>query len=142
MNEQILAHYSYDPITGIIIGKRGLPVGHLNPSGYLQVTFGGKCFQAHRLAWRLHTGEWPSDEIDHINRIKDDNRWANLRAANRYINTQNVGTRKDNKWGVKGISFDSRSQQWRVRRQRFGKSHNLGFYDDFFEACCAAIRFE
>jgi hypothetical protein len=35
------------------------------------------------------TGEWPKDQIDHINRIKDDDRWENLREATQSQNSFN-----------------------------------------------------
>ena len=48
-----------------------------------------KRFYAHRVAWLLHYGEWPDDEIDHINGVKDDNRISNLRNVDRKTNVEN-----------------------------------------------------
>lgn len=35
------------------------------------------------------TGEWPKDQIDHINRKRSDDRWINLREANQSQNSYN-----------------------------------------------------
>jgi type II secretory pathway component PulK len=35
------------------------------------------------------TGAAPSGQIDHINKIKDDNRWSNLRDVSGSVNQQN-----------------------------------------------------
>jgi hypothetical protein len=60
-----------------------------NHDGYIKVSFKSKKYFAHRLAWFYMTGEWPQREIDHINGIRNDNRWSNLRLVSRAENTQN-----------------------------------------------------
>lgn len=35
------------------------------------------------------TGDWPTQEVDHINRNKTDNRWYNLRDVPRSVNQKN-----------------------------------------------------
>ena len=50
------------------------------------------------------TGEWPEAEIDHKNRDKSDNRWANLREARRPENIANSVVRADSKIGLKGVA--------------------------------------
>jgi len=97
-------HFSYDPLSGIIfriaptIRSDGRsytrcvtqPVGWKNPRGYLDVKSKGLGrVKLHRLAWLLQTGSWPSNEIDHINGVRDDNRWSNLRDVSRAVNMQN-----------------------------------------------------
>lgn len=71
--------------------------------GYVCVAIFGKRFLAHRLAWAFVYNEWPTGEIDHINRIRDDNRLVNLRRATRQQNASNSPTHKRNKLGVKGV---------------------------------------
>ena len=48
------------------------------------------------------TGEWPK-EIDHINRIKDDNRFCNLRITTRSLNNVNMIRSRLSKTGVKNV---------------------------------------
>jgi hypothetical protein len=35
------------------------------------------------------TGSWPDGQIDHINRVRDDNRWFNLRLSTPTLNSEN-----------------------------------------------------
>lgn len=55
--------------------------GHALPSGYRQVTVARKGLLAHRLICEAFHGPCPEDkcQVDHINRVKDDNRPENLR---------------------------------------------------------------
>ena len=60
--------------------------------GYVLIGIKKKQYRAHRLAWLYVHGKWPYPEIDHINRVKTDNRIANLREADRSMNNLNRGT--------------------------------------------------
>lgn len=44
--------------------------GCVDKDGYIQIRLKGKMYPAHRLAWLYVYGEWPQDEIDHINCVK------------------------------------------------------------------------
>lgn len=75
--------FRIDPDAGVIYGKRGNPVGHLDSSGYVQVTVfvnGQQTLRsAHRWIWQHANGLIPDGyEINHINGDKTDNRFANL----------------------------------------------------------------
>lgn len=50
-------------------------------SGYIVIGICGKSYLAHRLAFLYMQGEMPPEQVDHINHIRDDNRWLNLREA-------------------------------------------------------------
>jgi hypothetical protein len=61
----------------------GKPAGRREPRGYVCVKFrnngDGVTISAHRIVWALHHGAWPKQHLDHINRVRDDNRIENLR---------------------------------------------------------------
>lgn len=91
--------------------KKDLSVGSKNDRGYIRVEFNHKAFAVHRLIWTLFNGEIPEKmEIDHINRITDDNRIENLRCVSHKINMRNLNLRKNNKSGMPGIRFDARQK--------------------------------
>jgi hypothetical protein len=139
MNNQILAQFSYNPDTGVITGVRSRPIGHFDDKGYLRVNLGkGHGYiRAHRLAWFLMTSELPDGDIDHINRIKHDNKWSNLRIATCSENASNADVRPDNKHGIKGVCFETRDKFFLVQISIAGIRTVVGRYKDFFEACCA-----
>lgn len=92
--------------------KRLNRVGSKKASGYMQVGIGDKVYYQHRLAWLYMTGEWPDSEIDHINGIRDDNRWCNLRLATSSQNGMNTALSSVNTSGIKGVSWDKRNKKW------------------------------
>ena len=65
-------------------------------NGYKYGAIFNQSMLAHRVAWVLMHGYWPEADIDHVNGNRSDNRAANLRAATRSENMQNVG-------GVRGV---------------------------------------
>jgi Demerecviridae HNH endonuclease len=79
----------YDPETGIFRWPNGRVAGSYTNNGYIFIGVYGLRFLAHRLAWLYMTGEWPKEQIDHINRSRSDNRWCNLREASNGQNSAN-----------------------------------------------------
>jgi hypothetical protein len=136
--------FSYDPDIGVIrwIAKgKGMikkkAAGTLLHSGYLGICIGPKRWQAHRIAWALHHGAWPKDQIDHINGIKIDNRICNLREATNSQNGKNLGLSKANKSGVKGVSFENYTQRWKASIKVENKTISLGRFNSIEDAAKA-----
>jgi hypothetical protein len=95
---------------------------------------------AHRMAWLLMTGSWPADEIDHINHVKDDNRWGNLREATHQQNMKNQKMSRLNVSGYTGVSWHRGKKLWEAYiHGDVGKIIPLGSYIDL-EAAVAARR--
>lgn len=88
----------YNRSTGKLVWKEnrgrgvqaGDPAGTLRPDGYVQVRLDGVSYLAHRLIWLLTYGRWPSEEIDHQNRDRADNRLRNLRDVPKTAQQQNM----------------------------------------------------
>ena len=113
-----------------------------NVKGYVQIMIDYKNYTAHRLAWLYVHGRWPYEQIDHINRIKNDNRIVNLREATNSENQINIQTRSHNTSGVTGVMRDSKSNKWVAQIIRDKKRHYLGRYDLVHEAAQAVAKKE
>ena len=112
---------SYSPDTGLFTNlvrrhtaKKGCNCGFITSAGYVEISIKGNYYKAHRLAWLYMTGKWPEDQIDHINRVRNDNKWSNLRESNNTQNKMNSGVYKNNSSGLKGVTWDNRSGKWRA----------------------------
>jgi len=106
-------------------------VGSVDRHGYLQVHIGEHNVFVHRIIWFMHHGTYP-DQIDHINRDRTDNRIENLRAADNSSNQRNVGLRKDNSTGHKGIHIADGKYLARIRFKNV--RHYLGVFKTLEEA--------
>lgn len=134
----LLNTLDYDPDTGefvwkiktskkVVVGKRA---GGLNSAGYVQIKINNHFLYGHRLAWFYVHGQWPVAEIDHINRNPSDNRIANLRLADRFLQNQNKCVRKDSKTGVSGVRFRKDTLKWTADLKRNKKTIYLGCFQD------------
>lgn len=120
--------------------KKGAIAGGLC-NGYVIITIFKKFYYAHRLAWLYMEGYFPKNiEIDHIDRIKNDNKWDNLRLASRQCNLRNTGNPATNTSGVKGVGWHKHTMKWGAHIYINGKVKYLGIYKDFKSAVQA--RFE
>ena len=65
--------------------------GYKRPNGYKQIVFHSRDYYAHILICRAFHGLAPTDKpcVDHINRIKDDNRLENLHWVSSKENSDN-----------------------------------------------------
>lgn len=90
-------------------------------------------YKCHRLAWFYHYGEWPKLNIDHINRIKTDNRISNLRQCANGQNLQNCVKTK-NKTGVMGVTHIESTGRYSCGITANGERICLGTYDTLEEA--------
>lgn len=144
---EISKHLSYEPDTGLfrwITPKRGLNVGDIAGSlkkdtGYVIINHNRTLYRAHRLAF-LFMGVRLDGYVDHINRIRHDNRWVNLRQSTLSQNNYNSCTRHCAS-GIKGVYWDKRKLKWYSRIQFNSVSKFLGYYntpEEAHEAYCKA----
>jgi len=127
----------YDPTSGIFTwlistGKaiNGARAGQLRKNGYRRIIINGYTHSEAQLAWLYMTGEWSTLMMDHKNRIRNDNRWDNLRQALPVQQNINRSVMKNNTSGVTGVS-KGKGNHWRVKIRRYGKTVRLGGYNSF-----------
>lgn len=117
----------------------GSIAGHVITRGYRIIGICGKKFRAHRLAFFHMTGKWPTDQVDHINGCKSDNRWSNLRPA---TNSQNGLNKKPGGASrFKGVSWHRGAKKWQSQAKVDGKSFYLGLFKEEKSAADAYAAF-
>ena len=119
--------------------KAGSVAGTITPRGYVRVGLNGVTYSAHRLIYKLVLGSEPF-EIDHVNRVRHDNRVENLRPISRSGNTHN--SKPKGMFGIRGVCWDSVQSRYRAQIYINKKKIDLGATKDFFEACCIRKRAE
>ena len=127
---------SYNPDTGLLhwlkpVAKRikvGAEAGCKGPLGYLVVGFKGAHYLAHRLAWAVHYGEWPAENLDTFEGNPANNASRNLRLATPAENNANRRKVRSDAGeghaypGVRYVGDTSPAMHWRVRHHMEGRS--------------------
>lgn len=144
-HDRLLEVLDYDPETGLFHWKSahqsvqvGDEAGYLD-DGYVKISVDGRTYKAQRLAWFYVTGEWPEYDTDHKNTNRSDNRFDNLRPATRGQNMMNIGLKKHNTSGYKGVSFWKKTGKWKAQIQVNKVKIFLGYHDTPREAYEAFI---
>lgn len=134
----------YDPDTGEFTwakpcGVRGI-VGQSAGSwrnGYIMIQVSHQKHFAHRLAFLYMVGRMPCGPMDHINGVKDDNRWENLREVSHTENMRNRVLDCRVSHGVHGVWLRADTGKWRASINVDSRRISLGTYEHFFDAVCA-----
>jgi len=135
--------FYYNPITGLLIRRKSNKVvGTITDNGYLTVGIEGKIYRVHRVAWCMHHGYWPENEIDHINRIRHDNRIENLREVSHACNLRNAKLASNNSSGIRGVYWEKKSKKWRAFIEVNKKRIGLGSYKNIENAVIARFLSE
>ncbi len=137
----------YAPDTGEFIWLRakgrariGNRAGATDAYGYRVIRVDSVLHKAHRLAWLYETGRWPEGLLDHINRVKDDNRISNLREISQSENMHNAN--RPTKSGVPGVRWRGERNCW-VAQIRVGyRTHVIGSFKTKGEAVAARRKAE
>lgn len=134
--QRLRAVLHYDADTGVF--TRILAAGRASTGDaigwpvkkHLAVQIDGHNYYLHRLAWLYVHGEWPKEQIDHINGDARDNRIANLRDVPRAHNQQNFRKpNKQNTSGFLGVSYYGKTSRWVSSITVDGKRRFIGYFD-------------
>lgn len=129
--------FTYDPLTGIVRwqeGRRrgGKPLATVRCDGYIRTTIGKKEYAAHQIAFFVMTGSIPK-MVDHINGVRTDNRWRNLREASPAQNSRNRCAIR----GLKGATIHAKTGKYQAQIKVGSKNIYLGLFETEKEANAA-----
>lgn len=137
---------SYDPHTGEIRWKEkrtrnskanvGDLAGGLDDHGYVRVMLNGRKYRAQHLAFAL-MGDVVPLCVDHINGIRNDNRWCNLRPASIALNNKNAVRKRTGSTPHKGVTWSKAHNKWKCRINNDGVTEYLGLFADLDVAVTA-----
>jgi hypothetical protein len=142
--KELMELLRYDPTTGDFFWKvkpaKQIAVGSkagYSQNGYVFIRLKGTLYYAHRLAVLYMTGAWPTEVVDHDNRNKADNRWANLNSSTAQQNRRNASLSKNSTSGVTGVCWDRRKAKWTAHITIAHKRKFLGYFDNIPAAASA-----
>ncbi len=102
-----------------------------------------RSYQEHTLVFALCARRWPSKDIDHVNGIRSDNRFENLREVTDSQNHQNRHRANCNsKSMVLGVHFDRGRGKWRAKLKLNGSQKHLGYFNSLHDAAAARLLAE
>lgn len=147
--ERVRQLFAYDPSTGILkwrvdrfcangkgrkIVKAGDEAGSIVKSGtgkcvYRQVRADYILYQVHSIIWLYMTGEFPA-LVDHHDMDGLNNRFVNLRLADKSKNGANRDAPSNNTSGFKGVYWDKSHSRWAVEIWHEDKKYRLGRFRD------------
>jgi hypothetical protein len=124
--------WSAKKFNSIFAGKEAFTAD--NGKGYRTGQVLGKSLKAHRVIWAIAHGQWPAEEIDHVNGVRSDNRLVNLREATSSENGWNTSSYSNNTSGFKGVSWDRKNHKWVANIRHLGKQWRIGSFSSALEA--------
>ena len=138
--EEARALLNYDPNTGEFTWKvshgsngkirEGKKTGVKHNKGYVKICINKRQYQAHRIAWLITHGKWPTGVIDHIDRDRSNNRLSNLRDISSVENSHNsIKATSLSKSGLRGVYMKKGSERWCASIRANGEIHALGWFD-------------
>lgn len=117
-----------------------LALNSMSDTGYKFGNLLGKPLKAHRVMWCHYYGEWPSGDLDHINRNKTDNRIENLRETSSHLNSSNTKRDPGAHSPYRGVTWIKRKRfpgKWKATIKHKMKTINLGLFDAELDAARA-----
>ena len=152
-HERLLELFFYDENSGEFIRrvtkgnrhKAGQVAGtiHTNLDGmqYKIIGIDRQYYKASRLAWFYKKGEWPKNQIDHIDHDSLNNRWNNFREASNGQNQCNKKRQSNNSSGYKNVIWEEDRKRWTIKFNIDGKQKRCGSFKNLEKAIHEANKF-
>lgn len=121
--------------------KIGESLGTKVSNGYFTLCVGTKNYLRSRLVWLWHYGDWPVDQIDHIDQDPANDRIENLRDVSNTENGRNRKLYASNKTGFVGVSYNKALGKYVSHVTINYKYIHLGFHSSPEEAFAARQKY-
>lgn len=132
--------FNYDKSTGLVTyampthhNDVGDIAGYNHSGGYISILIGKSEYLLHRIIWLYVKGYLP-DQVDHIDHVRNNNRWDNLREVNNTDNSKNTSISKNSTTKVNGVSFMKSRNKYRAYIMVNRKQISLGLYENLEDA--------
>lgn len=140
--------FIYDLISGRIFNrvtrsgraKAGEEAGTVQRDGYRRIFFRGKWHAAHRIAWDLNNPNdklTSSDQIDHLDHNRINNRPLNLAKKSNAENHKNMSKQRNNKSGVTGVYWNAKERLWYAQIFNNNVKTHIGCFKTLLDAVAA-----
>lgn len=147
--EYVRELFDYDADTGLLTWKVkkayrinvGDIAGFLDANGYYTVKIDNSSYKVHRIVWLLVYGYNPENHLDHINKVRKDNRICNLRERTGVCNSFNKVLQSNNITGVAGVGIVS-GNKYKVRITVNKECIYIGRFESFMDAVIARYKAE
>jgi hypothetical protein len=96
-------------------------------------------YVAHRVIWKLMTGQEPGVMVDHEDRNRSNNCWNNLRNVECFQNSINRSKHKNNTSGYPGVYFSKRQNRWKAQIALRNSRVHLGTFKKKSDAISARL---
>lgn len=111
----------------------GKQLGTLDTNGYLKIAIFNQRFWLHRIIWKWMEGYDP-DQVDHIDGVRSNNSWVNLREVSVKENAKNKRRLNRNTTGVTGVSICKRTGKYHTYIGHGDTRITLGYFADLESA--------
>lgn len=133
--ELVRSHYIYKDGLLYDVDTREV-FGKVYSHGYRVGRFHGTNIKNCDMVWIYHNGPIVGDLVDHIDRVKHNDKIQNLRIATTVQNQWNTGS-YGGRSGYKGVDYSASKRKWRARYKNHGKRFHVGWFHTELEAAVA-----
>lgn len=102
--------------------------------GYKKGCVFGKSYSAHRVAFLYMHGDWPINQVDHLDGDTANNKWENLEDVTAEGNGRNRKKNGNNTSGTTGVNWSRSNNKWEARINHKGVRKSLGLFDSLESA--------
>lgn len=128
--EHLFATFEINEAWVLVRKDSGRPCSSVDRHGYVYACINNKVARAHRIIYAMSTGAWPTQDIDHIDGCRTNNKFSNLRQATHSVNMQN----KKNCLGIRQANG-----KFRAYLKVNGRQVSLGRFNTAEEAKAAYL---